>query len=284
MFNAPIKLPLLLGSATILLSSIIASCSSDSTSSEAESLYAQASDAFNAGHYEQSLSLIDSIDTAYPRAIDIRKQCRLLKPQVIERLAALRISAIDSLLALNAYRGDSLRSTISLEKNPVEGYYVGVDSRGVDVLTSPGIHSRVSPDYHFYFVASCPKPIGLTSVSVEIPDGQSASTPAVTFDGERSTRHSSCQTITFTETESAPIAQFVEQHRDQPITIRFRGDSGNHTMPLSDTQRRSLTSCYGLVAAANNDKALRLESEKWQRQLQVARTQLATVADTTSRH
>ena len=104
MFNAPIKLPLLLGSATILLSSIIASCSSGSTSSEAESLYAQASDAFNAGHYEQSLSLIDSIDTAYPRAIDIRKQCRLLKPQVIERLAALRISAIDSLLALNAYR------------------------------------------------------------------------------------------------------------------------------------------------------------------------------------
>lgn len=277
MFNAPIKY--VIAAIGIILAA--ASCSSDkkNADSSAESLLSQAKQNFESGDYQQSLLLLDSIDHAYPKAIDARKEARMLRPQALERLSAEELSAIDSLQVANSIIGDSLNRMLEFVHNLVEGYYVARDTRGTDVRATGGIHSRVSPDFHFYMIASCPAGISMVAVGLE-SDGESVRSSSVAFDGERNTRDSACETITFTEAESAPLAEFVENHTTSPISIVFYGSGGkNHRMDLKTAQRDAIRAAYGLVSAANKDKLYRAEKERLQCQLEIARMQLANVSD-----
>jgi len=277
MFNAPIKCAV----AVIGIALAAASCSSDREKADscAESLLSQAKQNFESGDYRQSLLLLDSIDHAYPKAIDSRKEVRMLRPQALERLSAKELSAIDSLQVANSIIGDSLNRLLEFVHNPVEGYYIARGTRGTDIRAVGGIHGRVSPDYHFYLIASCPVSTSMVAVGLEA-DGESVRSAVVAFDGERNTRNSACETITFTEAESAPLAEFIENHTTSPISIIFYGSGGkNHRMDLNPTQRDAIRTIYGLVSTANKDKLYRAEKERLQRQLEIARMQLANVSD-----
>ncbi len=284
MFNVRISPAFNLLSIVILLSALY-SCSGagNSYNRQAENLYSQAADAFDRGDYSLSLQLIDSIDSAYSRAIETRRLCRILKPQVIERYAAREISRIDSLRAIGSWHGDSLRALLVWQPNPVEGYWVSTKSKGISVGSTPGLHCRVSPDYHFYITACSPSTVEMTYVELQAA-GHSVSSARVGRDGERNSASEAGEIITFTEAESDPLAKFIIENQDGEINIVFRSDNGvTRTMKLSEQQRIALIDCYRFTQAVRNDRALALKQEQLNGQLLAARRQLATVADTTSR-
>ncbi|MCM1292812.1 MAG: hypothetical protein NC230_04435 [Bacteroides sp.] len=239
----------------------------------------QAKELAEKGSNDKALTLLDSIDHVYPKAVETRSETRMLRPLWLEQYTARQLSVNDSLMTANQIEGEQLRSQLRYVTNAIEGYYVATGNESVDVRNSGGLHSRVSPDFHFYLTASSPGSVAMTAVALE-SDGESIVSEQVPYDGERNTRNSSCETITFTEAQSAPLAEFVNQHAKSPITIRFIGSNGRtHTMTLSDTQKNAMLTCYGLTMAANADKRYRLEKERLTRQLEIARNQIANVAD-----
>lgn len=277
MFNAIIRSAVL-----ISVLSLFGGCGNstgDTDSERADSLLLQAKQFFSVGNDSMSLVMLDSLDHSAAKAINQRKEARLLRPQVVERMAMTRLSEADSMMVVNQIKGEHLRNELEFVSGTgVEGYYVGRGTRSVDVRSVAGLHSRVSPDYHFYLIASSPQPIG--SVSVELISGnESVRSVPVGFDGERNTRNSACETITFTEAESHPIGEFVARHANDPIKIIFIGESGrNASMDLNDIQKKAILSTFGLIDAVNADRYYRLEKDRLTRQVEIARKQLANVA------
>lgn len=276
MFSVQIKTLL----AVSAISITAASCTTNTVDeTEAQNLLSQSKADFEAGKYDNALLLLDSIDHGHPKAVNTRRDARLLRPQVLERQSASQLSMLDSLLVVNSIKGDSLKSCFTFVSNPVEGYYVAKETGNADVNTTAGLHSRISQDYHLYMVASCPQPVKSVSITATA-DGESVSTPIVAFDGERNSRNGKCEMITFTEAESAPIAQFIGNHRLSPVSITFNGENGKtYSMTLSQSQKNALSYAYDLIMAINADKTYRLETDRMRRQLEIARQQLANVSD-----
>lgn len=262
---------------------LISACSSNGVGNNdklsADSLLKSAQTYFSAGDDSMALVMLDSLDHSLPDAIDQRKEARLLRPQAVERFAMSRMSMADSLLVVNQIRGEQLRAGLEFVSGTgVEGYFVGRGTRGVDVRATAGLHSRLSPDYHFYLIASSPQAVG--SVAIELQSGDDRVTSAtVNYDGERNTRNSACESITFTEAESYPIGEFVARHENDPIEISFIGSGGRRSsMALSPGQRKALLSAFQMIEAVNADRHYRLEKDRLQRQVDIARKQLANVA------
>lgn len=276
MFNVQTKLI----SVMVGIATIATSCTTNSVDEiDARNLLAQSRSDFENCRFDHAILLLDSIDNAYPKAVETRREVRMLRPQIIEQQSARELSKMDSLMVVNSIKGDSLKSCFTFVSNPVEGYYVSKSTGAADVNKVAGLHTRISPDYHFYMMASCPQAIKSISVAVSA-DGVSVSSPSIAFDGERNARHGKCEIITFTEAETAPIAKFISDHGKSPITITFNGESGkSYSMILGQTQKDALVGAYGLIMAVNSDKTYRLEKERLQRQLEIARRKLAEVAD-----
>lgn len=251
-------------------------CGSDKNGEKsAESLLSEARGLFDSGKYEPAMTLLDSIDSAYSRAIKTRTEAKLLRPQVIERLSAKQLSVTDSLLVVNALVGDSLRRLVRFEKNPVEGYYVASSSGSVNPRTAAGLYPRLSPDFRFYLICSCPEKIASEAVAFE-SEGETVTSAEVAYDGERNDRTPTCETITFTESESEPLLAFLMRHKSDPVTVRFIGANGkNHAAILSEQQRDQLLTVYGLATSVRTDKYLRLEKERLQNCLSLSRQQIA---------
>lgn len=282
MSNAPtnrLSLHIVIPIAALLLSSCGSGSSSASPDSIAARIYDEAFQLFETGDYARSLTLLDSIDHTYAQAFEARKQARLLRPQVVERKAKSELSLADSLMVVNQIRGEELRKRLEFVSGTgVEGYYVAAGTRNVDVRSVPGLHCRVSPDYHFYIIASSPSEVDLVAVQLKA-DGQEVTSSIIAFDGERNSRDSACETLTFTEAESQPLAAFVEAHPDSPISLMFIGENGRTvSMPLSDSQRSAILETHGFVSAINADRHYRLEKERLEKQIDIARDQLSTVA------
>lgn len=230
--------------------------------------------------YAEAVSVIDSIDSLYVGAVNVRREAMHLRPEIMMRYLDHEQSVTDSLLAVNTIAGDSLRKLVEFVQNPLEGYYVGAVEKNAshDVRTVPGLHARVSPQFSFYMVASSDRPVKSTSVGLRAA-GEEATTREVPYDSERNDRSGRCETITFTEAECDTLAQFLLKHEMQPMTIVVYGDR-EYSMPLSDSQRESILTLYRWVKAIQNDKLLRIEKEKISRQTEVARNQAArTVRD-----
>lgn len=272
MFNGLIKLSFI---AVLATSAISCQNNERNGDKEAEEKYSQAKNYFDLGQYESASALLSEIDSLYPKAVGTRRKASLLRPELKERWTAAQLSEIDSLLAVNTIIGDSLRNLMTFVENPLEGYFVAKEIGKTEPRTEAGLHGRISPGFKFYITSSSPNPIKSTSVRLSA-NGESVETPTIPFDGERNNRSGKCETITFTEAESAPLGDFILRHNQETIGLTFIGENGQEQhLELPSIQKRSIATEYRYAKTVIRDKFLRLEKERLSKQLYLSRQQIA---------
>lgn len=251
----------------------VAGCSSDRVKEKAEELYGQALELRKQGKYDEAVKLLDSIDHAYGAAIDVRRKGTALRPLLMEQLTNRQLEIADSIAAISSWRLDSLKKYNQPVSNVIENYYVPSAEGKVNVAATPGLHARMSPDGRFYIVATAPGHLGMTSVSAS-SDGESVSTPAISYDGERSDRSGANDVITFVEAECDELGNFVMRHRNSPISVTYSGKS-NRTVPLSESQKAGVAALYETASLVRECKKQEIEKQRLTRVLEVVRSQIA---------
>lgn len=263
---------------TTLLSAVLlaAGCSADRVKEKAEELYAQSLESRSQGNYEEAVKLLDSIDHAYPAAIDVRRKATALRPLLMEQLTNRQLEIADSISAVSSWRLDSMKKYNLPVSNVIENYYVSSAEGKINVAVVPGLHARMSPDGRFYIVATAPGHLGLTSVSVE-SDGETVSSPAISYDGERSDRSGANDVITFVEAECDELGSFIMRHRNSPVSVTYSGTS-RRTLPLADNQKEGVVTLYETAALVRECKKQEIEKQRLTRVLEVVRSQIARTA------
>ncbi|MCC8072362.1 MAG: hypothetical protein LIO90_11255 [Bacteroidales bacterium] len=236
-------------------------------------LKTQATEAMEQGRYEEAIALIDSIDHAYPKQIDIRREAMHLRPQVLERLTQRELSRTDSLCAILTYRCDSLKNTMVYVKQPIEGYYTAKCIEGKTPGTASGLYARMTNEGLFYLIASCTQ--NVKSVGVELSaDGATLRSATVEADGELNDRSRGVELITFTPAQSDTLGAFVLAHYPSPIQLTYVADRPL-TIKLLPQQAQAIAETY---VVAKNLRELGLETRRKAylgRQLDTARSQQA---------
>ncbi len=277
MFNVAIKKT----KSVIILSTAltIASCGGSSVSENAQRIYNEALRLNSQCRYQDALDLLDSIDAAYPEATDVRRQAVSLRPIVLEQLTNRQLEIADSISAVSAFRLDSMSASLRLVSNPIENYYIPQCEGRVDVGGSVGLHARMAPDGRPYIIATAPGHLRLTAVSVSA-GGESASTPAVAHDGERSDRSGINDVVTFIEGECIEIGNFISEHKNEPLSVSFSGDK-TVSVQLSEPQKQGVASVFEISSLIRQRKKQEIEKQRLERMLQAVRSQIArTVRDT----
>ncbi len=252
--------------------SILTACN-DPKKKEAEHMLVSAQEAYESGFYQQAIDLLDSIDTNYPRQIDVRRSGMSLRPKAFEKMTIEMLEETDSLLAFAEVNAEAMKNVLSYVEHPIEGYYVSSRLKNAEPSKAEGIYARMSPEGLFYIVSSANK--GTLSTSITLTSGnESATSATVDYDGERNDRSMEREMITFMQGECDTIGHFSLTHSMQPVSLTF-GGAKPHTIKLSPEQVAAVAEVYGASQLYNRIKLLRLQKQHLEQQLTLTRSQIA---------
>ncbi|MBD5185793.1 MAG: hypothetical protein HDS92_04190 [Bacteroidales bacterium] len=264
MCNAATKL--ILSSLTALC---LASCGGDKTSDAARQLYESASATLERGNAAEALAMLDTLDSRYPSATDVRRQAMHIRARAQERTIVDRLAQTDSLIAALTLENETLSGSLQRVPNAVEPYIIASGS----TLPATGIQARLSPDGVAYVVSS------LTGHNVRhrsltaTADGGSATTASVPNDGERSVWSQGRETVHFVGAECDSLLRFIAEATG-PVTITWNGAS-SFSRQLTPKEQNGLAIIARYAKVSTDLKVAAYEHEKLEKQLAVARSQAA---------
>lgn len=258
--------------AVIMTGMSLSSCSGRSEEQQASEMLIRAERLTEAGEYVMAKSVIDSIDSICPEAVEARRRGMLLMPVIHEGIINRQLTQTDSLIAVATVRGDSLSRYLEKVDNPIEPYFIVSGSREFRLMP------RLMPDGTFYMLSVLPQAaprIGHTSVTVS--DGiDSATSATVGRDGERNAVTGGRETVHYIGEEIDSVASFIAARGGRKLTLQYNGAAGKtHTITLSERETEGIAHAYGYACNVVDLKVLHLKREALERQLQVARNQTA---------
>lgn len=269
MFNAATKT--LTG---LIILGALAACGNANGTKEAARLVDEANTALEAKNYSLALSLADSVRTAYPRAIDQRREAIHISAVANEGLNLRRLESADSLLAVLGVRADSLGRLVKFVSNPIEGYYIAAGADPLDTYNTTGIQARLSPERIFYIISTL-KGKSVNSTSVSVSDGTtSASTATVAHDGERNDRSRGAEVITFMAPECDSVGRYILEHRTAPLTLTFNG-RGSYSVKLPPRTVEQTATLYEYAVTLHQAYLASVEKERLTRAIDISRSQAA---------
>ena len=268
MYNAAIKY---LGIASAML---LAACSSGNEKEKAQALYDEAAAAVESQDFNRAVILIDSIKSAYPSQIDIRRNSLHILALANEGLALRHLESADSLVAVLQAETDAMSAEIIAVDNPVEQYFVVKGTDPTKFYSRDGLQARMTPDGDLYLISSlASRKVQSTAIAVEC-DGNRAETATVAYDGERNDRSMGSEVITFMGAECDSVARFIAENADKRITLIFEG-SKPYSMILPENQANEIATLTRYAGLVRQLKGAMIEKEKQSRILETARSQAA---------
>lgn len=258
---------------SILAVAMLATGCSKSASEQASEQLAEAQIAYEAGDYAKALALIENLDSTYRAEVDVRRQAMHLKPQIIEKQTLEELSITDSLVVLAQLRGDSISKTMRYVSNPVEGYYVST-TEPKDINATTGLYARMSPDGHFYIVATNTR--GGKSYAIRVnANGRTAETSHLPDDGERIDRSGKAEVLTFMQSECDSVGKLISQHKGVTMSFCFIGNGAPQNIEISGAQSQALGEVYDAAEMVREMKLLQIRKARLEKTLTTARNQAA---------
>ena len=95
---------------------LIVSCGGDNTQKQAEQLLSEATNAYEAGRYDETRVLIDSLRKLCPNAIDVRKKALKLQQEMELKKAQAELAKTDSLLQAVQHDYDYQQTKVEKDK------------------------------------------------------------------------------------------------------------------------------------------------------------------------
>ena len=271
MFNVAIK-PVVVAGLLLALSS----CGKSSETVSAEALLAEAAGRLEAGDAAGANLLIDSLQAAYPAQTDVQREALVLRPKVMEALIVRKLESTDSLVAV--YTADNQRLSPKMkkvtDKELVESYYVPASVYNAEFMNTTGVQPRVDEVGQFFLISSVSgRKLRHESLSFKSAAGE-VSTGSVPTGSDMNFSVDNTEMITFSPEQCDTIGQFVTASAGSPVTLTFHGKS-NFSQKLTPAQVQAIADAYAFSQSIIRARDLTVQREKLERQLQVARDQLA---------
>ena len=206
MWNAVIKQ---LSICAIAVSVVSCGGTSSKSGAEAENLLRQAKEQYESGNYDMAVALLDSLEASCKDAVDIRREAMKLRPRMMVDKLTADVAATDIRLDSLQQAGMQLRGGMTHVIVDDFDYYVASEVSNVSPRDAAGLYAKVSPDFTFYAISSCDKPIKSTAITATA-DGLSITSPRVDYDGDN---HLHRERV-----------RFNSAVRDQPCRFRYNAD------------------------------------------------------------
>jgi hypothetical protein len=252
----------------VLAATLLVGCNGDEKKAQAR--LDAAKSLFEQGEYSAAKTEIDSMRVLYPKEFDIQKAGLALMRQVEQKEAERNIAFCDSLIPIRhagfmemakgfVYEKDTAYDEIgkfvsklmTIERN-VKRCYVrsGVDENGEMYIAS---------------VFFGPKPIKHTGIKLSTPDGITAETPAIPYDGGMNYRFedlgNTSEVVTYKGEKCTDAAKFIYDNKDARIKIEYTGGKP-YVLYLNDVEKKAIASTYELAVILSDIDKMNKEKEK----------------------
>ncbi len=269
MFNAANKTI-----AAVMIAAAMASCG-DSDKEKAAALLGEASALVERGDYGAAIEVIDTLDVRYAGEIEIRKEGLLCRARAVEGLAKDSIIAVDDMLARSIQQIDERENDFRYIEMPngIDGYLIAKSIYDTNAMNKTGIQPRIdgSEGYFQLAVNIRGRKIGFERVSVS--DGSNVVT-TVGINPSRLVTVEGSEMVVLTQEEATPL---VEALRAAAGISEYKlcGPKGTVTVKLTPKLRDAIVDSYDYARSMQANRLAQIKREKFERQLQMARDQIA---------
>ncbi|MDE6854453.1 MAG: hypothetical protein K2J38_05300 [Muribaculaceae bacterium] len=270
MLNATVKT--IIAAAAAVLG--VSACADKAAQGAAE-LYAQTEQALSERNYSGAITLLDTLNSRYPKQTEVRRNALQLRARAIEGLTTDSIEAVSRRLAEATLVVQQLQPGFKYIKSTtgLDGYYIPSSASG-NVMTGTMIQPRITEKGYFYIVANVQgRAIGLTSLDF-IDGASSISSSAIS--AVRVVKVEGSESASFNQEDLVGIGQWILDH-PQASKVILRGTKGDVTVRLDAKLRSQLADCYRYASALQAQRLETVKREKFERMLATARDQIANL-------
>lgn len=251
-----------------LAATLLVGC--NDTEKKAQARLDEAKAMFERHEYSAAKIEIDSIRALYPKEFNVLKAGLTLMRQIEQKEAEQNIAFCDSLIPIRheefmemakgfVYEKDTAYDEIgkfiskqqTIERN-VKRCYVrsGVDENGEMYISS---------------VFFGPKAIKHTGIKLSTPDGTTAETPVIPYDGGMNYRFedlgNTTEVVTYKGEKCENAAKFIYDNKDSRIKIEYTGGKP-YVLYLNDVEKKAIASTYELALILSDIDKMNKEKEK----------------------
>ena len=235
----------LISLATLLLSAC------NSGEKEARALLKRAETAYEQGNYQQSIAIIDSIKSRYPKAFDSRRESQLLMRKASLQEQEQNVAFLDSVIREKqillsevsghylfekdtAYQqlGNYIHPSQLLEKN-LHRAHLSFRTNERGELTMTSIYCGKQAIHH-------------SGVKVIAPDGTYMETPTAHETYESSVLGEQIEKSDFRLGEDGGVMEFIYRHAKEKLKLEFKGDR-SFTTQMTPADCEALVAVYDLA-------------------------------------
>lgn len=277
MFNAAIK-PAIVSCA--LLSAITFTSCNNGQKDEAMALFQSAQQLYDKSMYDSTLSVLDTLYKRFPAETEVVRQGIHLMAQAQEKISIAGIASADSIIAVNAPIVENIAKDFVVVKNPdlVENYRIYKTLRNTPLINRTGVEPRVDDNGNIYIVSLLQgRAINHTQLKVVSPDGSSAITASVAYDGAQNYRFSndgiSNEMVTFHADQCNEFCKFIADNADKQLKLEFVGKS-SYQINMTAALKEAISQSYKYSVAIQS--GLKAEHDKlyYNKRLEVAKKQI----------
>lgn len=275
MLNAANKMA---AAAATILFLLAAGCSSPKEDwSGAQNLLDRATAALESGDYIRARELVDSIDSEWPKAVDVRKKALGLRPRIIEGATMQELTDLMAEQQYLAQYVDSLGKEfdhVAASKDVLEPYSVhkSVPKNWREMNTAI---ARVNADGSFVVISSLAgNTAHHTALRLTDARGASVTSGTVPYDSELKL---SRESVRFPSAQADTLGVFALA-ATAPVTLEFVGGNKAPSARLSAKETGALASTYRLSKALLAAQANARRIGQLEVKLQTARDQSARVS------
>lgn len=237
-----------------------------SDNDKAGHLLTEARTAYENGRLNPAKELLDSLDNTYPRAIEIRKEGKILSYRIqlkeAEQIHAftdsMLVIAIDKINAATAdftylkseydELGRFIYKGTEAEKNVRSYLHAAVDEYGVTHLISS--YRGDGPLEH-------------TAVKVRNADGTACSTQEIPYNDGTNYHYNiggvRFETVTYIGDKDGGVLSYIDLNKDNRLQVEFIGSRRNLSVQLTDKDKKALSETFRLGMMLR--KRLQLEQD-----------------------
>lgn len=252
----------------------------------AEALYSQAEQLYNKGDYAAATHMIDSISTAYPQETETIRRGMLLQCQVNQKHYEIELIRIDSLYNATVNEMNNLKKEFDLVREGKEqtlANYVYKNSHSKKEISSSSIRAYVTEkgDFILTSIYCGSSKINHTGIALTAPDGSTASTTAIAYDGGKNYRYTSgsnnIEMVSYNLSQCSQAIQAIADSKGK-VTIKYTGGK-KHSVTLTTKECNIITKTYLLARAMSLSDSLQSRREYSIMQLELADRQLMKLQD-----
>jgi hypothetical protein len=257
-------------SSAIILFFSICLCACDREGREATALLNRAQELYEQGKYEQAKIISDSIKFCYPKNGRVLKKNLQIARHIEIKNSEKTVLLCDSLLPLRESEFNAMKSEFVYEKNSE------FDDVGNFFYKTHKIENKIGKSYircwanenGDFFLASVyygSAPVNHTGLKVTLPDGTTASTAQIHFDGGLNYRFKdlgkTTEVVTYQKDNGLGVAILINNNATSVIKAEYIG--GKHfEMTVSQSDKNAVCKTMDIAALLAEIDRIKKERDK----------------------